>query len=84
MLKEADIADKVVTGYTDDKYRIIKKYKPDVIALGYDQFVFTYKLHKILIDEKMDTEIIRLDSYRPDIYKSTLIKVQNEQKEEAH
>jgi len=81
-VKECGIADKVVHGYTDDKYRVIKKYKPNVIALGYDQFVFTYQLQKVLIDEKMDTEIIRLDAYRPDIYKSTLIKVNNEEKTE--
>ena len=69
----------IIPEYTDNKYKIIKKYRPNIIALGYDQFVFTYKLQKILIDEKMDTEIIRLNPYMPDIYKSTLIKVQNEQ-----
>jgi cytidyltransferase-like protein len=81
-VRESGIADKVVHGYNDDKYRVIKKYKPNVIALGYDQFVFTYQLNKILIDEQMDTEIIRLDSYRPDIYKSTLIKANNDQGED--
>lgn len=81
-VKESGIADKVVHGYNDDKYRVIKKFKPNVIALGYDQFVFTYQLNKILIDEQMNTEIVRLDSYRPDIYKSTLIKINNEQQSE--
>lgn len=81
-IKETGIADKVVHGYNDDKYRVIKKYKPHVIALGYDQFVFTYQLRKTLIDEQMDTEIIRLNPYKPDIYKSTLIRMQNGEKEE--
>lgn len=81
VIKEMGIADKVLLGYTDDKYKVIKKYKPDIIALGYDQFVFTYKLHKILIDEKMDTEIIRLNPYKPQVYKSSLIKFRNEEKE---
>ncbi|MFC1810241.1 adenylyltransferase/cytidyltransferase family protein [Patescibacteria group bacterium] len=83
-VRESGIADKVIHGYTDDKYRVIKKFKPNVIALGYDQFVFTYQLQKALIEEQMDTEIIRLDSYKPGIYKSTLIKVQNEEKEETY
>ncbi len=83
-IRETELADKVVIGYNDDKYRVIKKYKPNVIALGYDQFVFTYKLNKLIIDENMDTEIIRLDPYKPGIYKSTLIKIQNEKKEEIH
>ncbi len=82
-VKETGIADKAVHGYNDDKYRVIKKYKPHVIALGYDQFVFTYQLRKILIDEQMDTEIIRLKAYQPDIYKSTLIRMQNGEKEKA-
>ena len=82
-IKEAEIADKVVLGYNDDKYRVIKKFKPNIIALGYDQFVFTYKLNKMIIDENMDTEIIRLDPYRPEIYKSTLLKIQNEGKKEV-
>jgi len=81
-VKNSEIADKVILGNNDDKYKIIRKNKPHVIALGYDQFVFTYKLNKMIIDENMNTEIIRLESYRPDIYKSSLIKINNEEGEE--
>lgn len=73
-VKKCQYADKAVLGYEDDKYKIIRKFRPDIIALGYDQFVFTYKLNKIIIDESMDTKIIRLKSYKPEIYKSTIIK----------
>lgn len=75
-VKNLNFADKVVFGNEDDKYRVIRKYKPDIIALGYDQFVFTYKLKKLIIDENLDTEIIRLKPYQADIYKSSLIKAQ--------
>lgn len=81
-IKKSDLADKVVLGNEDNKYRVIIKYKPDIIALGYDQFVFTYKLNKMIIDENMDTEIIRLKAYKPEIYKSTLIKTNEEEDEE--
>ena len=81
-VKNSGIANKVILGYDDDKYKVIKKYKPHIIALGYDQFVFTYKLNKMIIDENMDTEIVRLKSYEPDIYKSSLIKIRNEEDEE--
>ncbi|MBU1446257.1 adenylyltransferase/cytidyltransferase family protein [Patescibacteria group bacterium] len=74
IVKNNGTANKVLLGEKDDKYKAIKKYKPDIIALGYDQFVFTYNLNKMIIDEGMNTKIIRLESYRPDIYKSTLIK----------
>lgn len=78
-VEKSEIADKVVLGNKDDKYKIIRKFKPNIIALGYDQFVFTYKLNKMIIDESMDTEIIRLEPYEPDIYKSSLIKIRNEE-----
>jgi FAD synthetase len=77
-VKNSKIADKVILGDEEDKYKAIKKYKPNVIALGYDQFIFTYGLNKLIIDENMNTEIIRLDAYKPNIYKSTLIKNSHE------
>jgi FAD synthetase len=77
-VKNSGIPDKVVLGNFDDKYKIIKKFKPKIIALGYDQFVFTYKLNKMIIDEKMDTEIIRLDSFEPHMYKSSFLKSNEE------
>ncbi|MBN1494532.1 adenylyltransferase/cytidyltransferase family protein [Candidatus Peregrinibacteria bacterium] len=73
-VKNSRIPDKVILGNLDDKYKIIKKFKPNIIALGYDQFVFTYKLNKMIIDEKMDTEIIRLEAFEPNMYKSSFIK----------
>jgi len=78
-VKNSGIPDKVVLGNIDDKYKIIRKIKPNIIALGYDQFVFTYKLNKMIIDEKMDTEIIRLESFEPNLYKSSFIKSANEE-----
>lgn len=80
-VKECECVDKVVLGSEDDKYKVIRKYKPDIIALGYDQFVFTYTLNKMIIDENMDTEIVRLEPYKPDMYKSTLIKTLQEDEE---
>jgi FAD synthetase len=80
-LKNTGIAHKVVLGSEDDKYKAIKKYKPHIIVLGYDQFVFTYTLNKLIIDEEMNTKIVRLDPYEPDIYKSSLIKLRHEEDE---
>lgn len=66
--------DKAVMGNLDDKYKVIKKYRPDIIALGYDQFVFTYNLEKFLIQEKLNAEIIRLQPFKPDVFKSSLLR----------
>lgn len=74
VIKNSGLVDKAVLGNLDDKHKIILKYKPDVIALGYDQFAFTYTLQKTMIDHKLNTEIIRLKAYRPEVYKSSIIK----------
>lgn len=73
-IQNLGFVDKVVLGEIENKYKVIEKYRPDIIALGYDQFVFTYKIPKILIDFKLNTEIIRIDSFKPDIFKSSIIK----------
>ncbi len=75
-LQETNWANKVILGDHKDKYKAIKIYRPDIIALGYDQFAFTYQLEKLAIDLKLDLNIIRLNPYRPDMYKSSLIKKQ--------
>lgn len=74
VVRKSGLADKVILGYHGDKHKVIKKYKPAVIALGYDQFTFTQRLKKTLIDLKLDTTIVRIDPYHPHIYKSSLIK----------
>lgn len=73
MVEASGIPEKVVLGNPDDKYEVLRKYRPNVIALGYDQFVFTYRLSKFLIDEKMDAKIVRLQSFEPERYKSSLL-----------
>lgn len=74
-IQKSGIADKVVLGQHGDKYKIVQKYRPSVIALGYDQFVFTQKLSKTLIDLKLDTKIIRIDAHHPQVFKSSLVKL---------
>lgn len=69
------IADRVILGYADDKLRIIEEEKPDVICLGYDQTSFTDDLGVKLKQRGLkDVEIVRLSSYHPEKYKSSLLK----------
>ncbi len=80
-VKISEIADKVVLGYKGDKHKVLRKFRPNVIALGYDQFVFTQRLEKTLIDLKLGAEVVRLQPYYPQIYKSSLLRkgLQNDQ-----
>lgn len=73
-IRKSGLADKVILGSNWDKHKVLLKYRPAVVALGYDQFVFTQKLKKMFIDQKMDTTIHRMDAYYPQVYKSSLIK----------
>lgn len=61
--------DKAVLGYKKNKYAVIRKIKPDVICLGYDQHSFTKELKK-----HFRGKIIRLKPYKPHVYKSSKLK----------
>ncbi len=66
--------DKAVLGSTEDKYAVIKKYHPNILALGYDQYAFTYGLTQFFIKEKLNIEIERLKAFEPQTFKSSLIR----------
>lgn len=73
-VKKNGIADCAILGNHRDKYEVLRRHKPDIIALGYDQFTFTFRLEKFLIDEKINAKIVRLNPYRPTLYKTSLIR----------
>ncbi len=75
-LEQTGWVDKAILGHPKDKTKVIKAYRPNIIALGYDQFAFTYNLEKLIMDLKLNTKIVRLKPYRPDMYKSSIIKRQ--------
>lgn len=73
-IKAASIAEKVILGSLTDKCAAIKKYRPDIIALGYDQTYFTEQLAPELKNLKLKTKIIRLKPFKPDKFKTSIIK----------
>jgi cytidyltransferase-like protein len=62
---EQKIVDKAVLGMKRDMYGNIKKLKPDIICLGYDQAAFADGLRKFKI------RVVRLKPYKPHKYKSS-------------
>ncbi len=68
-IKNLDFVDKAVAGGLKDKLAVIKKYKPDIVCLGYDQKVEMGKLRKIF-----SGKIIRLKAYKKNVYKSSKLK----------
>ena len=78
VLKALKIVDNAVIGKKlrtpEDKYNIIKKYLPDVIAFGYDQKVDEKKLKKWLKKNNIKARIVRIKAYNKKKYKSSIIK----------
>ncbi|OGE76712.1 MAG: hypothetical protein A3C85_04315 [Candidatus Doudnabacteria bacterium RIFCSPHIGHO2_02_FULL_48_21] len=74
MLENLKIVDKAVLGSRDDYIKHIVSQKPDIIALGYDQTVFTENLKQKLADAGLKkVKVLRLKSYRSRIYKTNKI-----------
>lgn len=72
VIKKSALADEVVLGSLNDKYAVIRNYKPDIICLGYDQKFFINDLRKRLDEAGLSkTKIVKLKSYNPEIYKSS-------------
>jgi len=73
-VKASKLANEVVLGNLKNKLLIIKKYKPEVIALGYDQCSFSGDLPKELKRLGLKSKIVRLRAYKPKIFKSSKLK----------
>lgn len=74
LLQHIDLIDTVMLGDTHDPYKMIKKFKPEIIGLGYDQIEFTDKLKDKLKEFKLTTRVVRLKPYHPKTKKSNKIK----------
>jgi len=75
-VKKLGIADKILLGNIEDKYKVIEEIRPDVICLGYDQNSFTQNLDVELLKRKVQARTIRLPPYKHERYKSSKIKIQ--------
>ena len=73
-VKNLWISDIVELGHQKDMMHAIKKYKPDIVAIGYDQNSFIYELSKYLSNQKLKTSVITIGWHKPEIYKSSKIK----------
>lgn len=72
-VKNKKISDFVIIWDEDNPYKIINVYKPQIICLWYDQVWFANKLDNFIKKNNLDIEIIRLDSYKEDKYKSSIL-----------
>ena len=73
-LQQLGIADKVILGNSGDKLKVVVDEQPDIICLGYDQTFFTDKIKERLQQRGLSVEVVRLPAYKPEVYKSSIIK----------
>ncbi|MBI2075335.1 MAG: adenylyltransferase/cytidyltransferase family protein [Candidatus Harrisonbacteria bacterium] len=66
---EVAVGDEKLSGW-----EVIKKYQPDVIALGYDQEALKADLEKNIHQLGYHPEIKVMSSFEPNIYHSSLLK----------
>ena len=62
----------VILGSLEDRWQVVRKYRPDIICLGYDQKVDLEALEEIISSERFFCEIKRLEPFHPEKYKSSL------------
>lgn len=70
--------DKAILGNEEDLIKVIEEEKPDIICLGYDQKVDELKLKASLEKRSLHLGIVRLASFMPHIYKSSILRNKNE------
>jgi FAD synthetase len=63
LIKELKLVDNGYLGYEKDMFKIVKEIKPDIIALGYDQFHTEEMLKKEFNKRKINAKIVRLSKY---------------------
>jgi len=72
-LNQEKIKGKVDLGYKSEPLRVIAKYRPDYIALGYDQIADENKIRDIIKELGLKTKVVRLKSYYPERFKSSIL-----------
>ena len=73
-IKALEFIDKAILGNKGNIFNIIEEIKPDIICLGYDQKIDEKDLKEELKNRKLNTKIIRIKSFKPEIYKSSKMK----------
>lgn len=68
------LVNKAVLGGKHKYFFHIKRQRPDVIALGYDQKEYVKELLRDIKIAGMKTKVVRLKAYKAKVYKSSLIK----------
>lgn len=80
-IRKSGLANEVVLGSLADRYKVVQDYKPDIICLGYDQKQSVAELRGKLNETGLSrAKIVRLESYKPEKYKSSLLRKEKQRR----
>jgi FAD synthetase len=64
--------DRAVLGSEDfDIAGILEAYKPDIVAVGYDQDKIEVKVRKVVKEKKLPIKIVKIEKFGPDEFNSS-------------
>ena len=64
IIKELKIVDEAYIGHEEDMYTIVSELKPDIIALGFDQYHNENTIKNELKKRKINSKIVRLSEFK--------------------
>jgi len=74
LVRALSIVDETIIGSEENYFECIEQIKPNIIALGYDQPANEKEIELKLKEKGINAKIIKLEAYKPEIYKSSKIK----------
>ena len=73
-LGESGFVDQVVAGDSArGNWSAVRKFRPDIVAVGYDQKNLAEKLQEFIAREKLPTKIITVLPFKPETFHSSLL-----------
>lgn len=70
-LRGMDRHHRAVLGNLKNRWLVLRKYRPDIICLGYDQKIDQLQLKREIVRFRLFCKVKRLKPYYPDKYKSS-------------
>lgn len=80
-IEKLGIADKVVIGDAKDFMKVVRREKPDIIVLGYDQKMSEKRLKKMLVENGIECKVTRIKERLKGYKTSKIIKNKENPKE---
>ena len=74
LVQELKMVDQAVLGFKDDIYKSVVRFKPQILAMGYDQQPSTTEVRRELAQRGLFPRIVRCKPFKPHKHKSTKIK----------